>query len=288
MTWRCPASAVALLIALGTAPVANAQSLSFEKYCNEVYGAQSRAVVLDEHDADSWRCTKGREMVEIDPDDVCARQYPGRGAVAANPNDPKSWACVARDRTMSGVVSRERVAADMERDATKLRDDGKPTAFCRRFYFYLPANRTEFSTLAKNSVFLISVWMKKPEELPIKRAYVQANGQEIPVPKVSGARAEEDGKSVTAQVCGPHREDGIYLVPTAALLREGLLTIDFTGKRTGYRLLQLPSRLALDRAQKNPMFKSPDAPPNARPDLKALQSYVARKFPGFPVPTALP
>ena len=51
---------------------------------------------------------------------------------------------------------------------------------------------------------------------------------------------------------------------------------------------QLPSTVALDHAKKDKMYDSPDAPTAARPDLKALQAFVRRKFPGFPVPDALP
>ena len=294
MQSRCPrafliAPLAGLLIAFGVVPDAGAQSMNFEKYCKDVYGEPSRAVLPDEHDANSWRCSKGNETVVVDVNDVCHRQYgPTRVAVLGNASDPKSWTCVGRDNPLSGVVPPERVAADVERDAKKMQDEGKSTAFCRRLYFFFAANAGEFSALAKNTVFLISVWTHKPEELPIQRAYVRANGQDIPVMRVAAVQSEQDANSIAAQVCGPHRDDGIYLVPTGAMLRDGVLMLDFAANRPAYNLLKLPSRVALDHAEKNAMFKSPDPPPNARPDLKAVQAFVGRKFPGYPVPKTLP
>lgn len=279
----------ALLIALGATAGAHAQSMNFDKYCKDLYGEQSRASLANEHDANSWRCAKGGALVGLDLNDLCVRQYgPTRGAALGNPSDPKSWACVARDRAVSGTVPPERVAADLEIDAKKLQDEGKTTAFCRKFYFFFAGNQTEFSALAKNVVFLLSVWTKKPEELPVKRFYVRAGGQDTTLSRIAGTRSEADGKSVAAQVCGPHREDAIYLVPTGAMLREGVMMVDFAANRTGYNLLKLPSRVALDHADKNAMFKSSDPSPDARPDLKALRAFVERKLPGYPSPTTSP
>src|SRR5262249_52414237 len=146
---------------------------------------------------------------------------------------------------------------------------------------------TEFSALAKNVVFLLSVWTKKPEELPVKRFYVRAGGQDTTLSRIGGTRSDMDGKSVAAQVCGPHREDAFYLVPTGAMLRDGVMMVDFAANRTGYNLLKLPSRVALDYAEKNGV-KSSDPAPDTRPDLKALRAFVERKLPGYPLPTTVP
>ena len=281
------ASIVALLIACGCACAAHAQSMNFEKYCKERYGDQSRAVPPGEKDANSWRCSKGSEAVAVDVADLCARQY-GSDRVPVEGNRSAAWTCVARDNALTGTVSPERVNADIERDAQKIKDEGKSSTFCRKFYFFFPANATEFAAVAKNTLFLISVWTHKPEELPLKGVYVRANGQDLPAIKVSGARSEQSADRVSSQVCGAHREDGIYLIPTGAMLREGLILMDFSATRTGYNMLRLPSRVALDQAEKDAMYKSPDPPPDARVDLKALQTFVRRKLPGFPVPTALP
>jgi len=102
------------------------------------------------------------------------------------------------------------------------------------------------------------------------------------------ARSEHDPGSLAAEVFGRNREDGFYLVPTGALLREGQLLVDFSANRSANNFLQLPSTVATEAAKKNTMFQSADPPANARPDLKALQKFLQRKFPGFPVPDSLP
>jgi hypothetical protein len=264
-------------------------NVDFDKYCKTVYGPQSRAVMLNERDPNSWRCTKGAEQVSINMEDLCHRlSGPTYTALANNPSDAKSWTCVPHDRAITGTVPPERVINEEEDAAKKLRAEGKTSAFGRKFYFFMAGNATEFAALAKNVVFLIVVWMPKPEDLPIKRVYIRANNNDTVVKKVSSWRTEVDSKMLTAQVFGSHREDGFYLVPTGALLRDGQIWMDFSGSRPASLMLGLPSNVVVDAANKNPMYKNPDAAPNAKPDLRTLQDFIRRKFPGFPVPTSIP
>jgi len=51
-------------------------------------------------------------------------------------------------------------------------------------------------------------------------------------------------------------------------------------------VLQLPSNGA--KASRAATFPNTDPAPNAKPDLKVLQAFVRRHFPGFPVPTSVP
>jgi hypothetical protein len=45
--------------------------------------------------------------------------------------------------------------------------------------------------------------------------------------------------------------------------------------------MKLPSAVAVSNAEKNPMYKSPDPPLNAKPDLKALQAFVPAEAAGI-------
>ena len=263
-------------------------AVDFDKYCKAVYSPQSRAVMLNARDANSWRCTKGNEQVSVNMDDLCHRLVgPNSGPHMDNASDANSWSCVPHDVAVSGTFTPARVNADEEEAAKKLKADGKTAVFGRRFYFTSAASEQEFNALAKHSVFLISVWVPKPDDLPVKRVYIRANNQDIAVIKASSWRSEVDGKTLTAQVYGPHREDGFYLVPAGPLLRDGELLMDF-GARTASVALQLPSAVMLGRAKTEAWYKSPDAAPNAKPELKAVQDFIRRKFPGFPVPASLP
>jgi hypothetical protein len=87
---------------------------------------------------------------------------------------------------------------------------------------------------------------------------------------------------------GRFREDGLYLVPMAPMLRDGQIRIDFAANRSGYVMMQFPSNVARDDIKTRPWLDAADPPANAKPDLKELQAFIRRKYPGFPVPTSLP
>jgi hypothetical protein len=142
----------------------------------------------------------------------------------------------------------------------------------------------EFEALARHTVFLVAIWTQKPEGLPVKRIYLRADGKEQPIYKVSSWKTPVDGGSLTAKMCGANREDGFYLVPGGAMLRKGEMVMDIAD-RTGWVMLELPSNVASKDARR---FPNLDPAPNAKPDLKALQAFIQRKFPGFPVPQSLP
>jgi len=143
----------------------------------------------------------------------------------------------------------------------------------------------EFEALGRHIIFLISVWSQKSEELPVKRVFLHVDGNETPIYKVSSWKTSVDGNSLTEKIFGPNREDGFYLVPGGAMLRKGQISIDLSADRTNWILLELPSNVASNDPKH---FSNPDPAPNAKPKLQALQAFVQRKFPGFPVPQSLP
>jgi hypothetical protein len=132
---------------------------------------------------------------------------------------------------------------------------------------------------------LLSVLTQKPEELPVKQLYIRTAEGDIPLRKIAGWTSESDGDTLTARIFGRHREDGFYLFPTSMLYRDGQVMIDLTAGRTGAAILQLPSKAAHVGADRLP---NTDPAPNARPNLKVLQTFIARNFPGFPLPKAVP
>jgi hypothetical protein len=190
------------------------------------------------------------------------------------------------DQSISGLISPDRVKSDQEGFAKKAQASGTaPLPRGRGNYFaWNTMTPAEFNGLGRRALFLISIWTQKPEELPVKRVYIRANGQELPVYKVSSWKTAVDSGSLTATMYGPNREDGFYLVPASAMLEKGEIVLDLAN-RTGWVQLELPSNVATDNARR---FGDNIAPPSAKPDLKALQSLVTRRFPGFPVPRSLP
>jgi hypothetical protein len=201
---------------------------------------------------------------------------------SSSPEAPKP----PKDKAVLGVFSPDRVKSDLEARARKELDAGSaPFARGRSYYFpWTTLASAEFEALARHTVFLIAVWTQKPEELPVKRIYIRADGTEQPLYKVSSWRTPVDGGSLTAKMYGPHREDGFYLVPGGAMLRNGQIVIDLAN-RTGWVMLDLPSNVATADGDR---FPNPDPAPNAKPDLRTLQAVIRRKFEGFPVPQSLP
>jgi hypothetical protein len=132
---------------------------------------------------------------------------------------------------------------------------------------------------------LLTVITQKAEELPLNKVYVRAGGNDVPIMKISNWRSDVATGTLAHKVYGPYREDGFYAIPTGMLVRDGQLLIDFAANRNGLVFLQLPSTAA---PQNTKNFPNLDPEPNAKPDLKALQALIQLKFPGFPLPKALP
>jgi hypothetical protein len=198
------------------------------------------------------------------------------------PGDPRG----PNDTVVSGVFTPDRVRSDQEAFAKKAQDSGAaPFQRGRNYYFtWSSLTPAEFEALARHTVFLFAIWTQKPEELPVKRIYIRADGQELPVYRVSSWKTPVDSGSLTAKMYGLNREDGFYLVPGGAMLRKGQIVLDLAN-RTGWVMMELPSNVATADDRR---FPNSDPAPNAKPDLKALQAFIQRKFTGFPVPQSLP
>lgn len=191
------------------------------------------------------------------------------------------------DKAISGDFTPDRVKSDQETFAKKQQESGKGPLLRGRNYYFAWSSMTpaEFEALGRHTIFLIAVWTQKPEELPVKLVHIRTDTQDMPVMKVSSWKTPVDSSSITANIYGPNREDGFYLVPGGAMLRKGQMRLELSANGVGWTLLELPSTVASAAAKR---FPNPDPAPNAKPALKALQAFIQRKFPGFPVPQALP
>jgi hypothetical protein len=185
---------------------------------------------------------------------------------------------------VSGPYSPERINADIEEFA-KQRKNPNQAARDRFFKIVYAADAKEFAALRRYSVMLLTAISPKSEELPVKRVFIKANGQEFPLQQVMSWRSEVGAETLARKAFGLYREDGYYLIPTGMLVRDGQILHDLSAGAVNVVFLQLPSRAA-PNATKN--FSNLDPEPNSKPDLKALQAHIARKFPGFPVPKSLP
>jgi hypothetical protein len=208
--------------------------------------------------------------------------------IASAQNKPPEPSNAAQDKRIDPApITPDRVSSDVEARAKKAMSSGEaPSTRGGSFYFsWSSMTPVEFEALGGHVLFLILVWTQKPEWLPVQRVYLRADGKEVPIQKVSTWKTPVDAGSVTAQMYGSNREDGFYLVPGGAMLRKGQIVQDLSANQTGRVLLELPSNVASNDARR---FPNLDPAPNAKPDLKALQAFIQRRFTGFPLPASLP
>jgi hypothetical protein len=227
-----------------------------------------------------------------DPKPGCAKSYAAqwrcpdmRGATIAEEADGKviSLSCQGRPSTITeGVFPPDRITAEIEERAAKR--EGKPLPRHVHFIIMHP-EAAEFAALGRYSVMLLTIHSQKSEELPLRRMYIHADGRDTPMHKVSSWRSDVDSKLVAQKVFGPYRETGFYLLPTGMLVQPGEVYVEFALDGVVVNVFRLPSASAPAIEKRLPNLKDP---PKPRPDLKALQSIIKRKFPGFPVPTSLP
>ncbi len=185
-----------------------------------------------------------------------------------------------------GTYSPDRINTEIEGFAKK-RQESNPNPAARAPFFKIAyaANPSEFAGLGRYSVMLLTAISQKSEELPLKRVFIRASGQDVPLQQVMSWRSDVGAGTLARKVYGSYREDGYYLVPTGMMVRDGQMLLDFTANAAGVTFLQLPSTAAPNATKS---FPNLDPAPGGKPDLNALKAFIARKFAGFPVPKSVP
>ena len=149
--------------------------------------------------------------------------------------------------------------------------------------FTWPADAEEYRKLAKHVLVLVSVVTQDAAELPLRRVYVDTNGKQTQLKKLSSQRSSVADGSVTFSVLGPYREDGFYLAPAGAMMAEGHLQADFAVRRIGFNLYRLPGT--------PPDFIRDDSDPmpatDAKAEIPALKAMLQREYKGFELPASL-
>jgi hypothetical protein len=149
--------------------------------------------------------------------------------------------------------------------------------------FTWPADAEEYRKLAKHVLVLVSVVTQDAAELPLRRVYVDSNGKQTALTKLSSQRSGVEKGSVTFSVLGSYREDGFYLAPAGAMMAEGHLQADFAVRRIGFNLYKLPGTPPdFIKADGNAMPAS-----DAKPDLPAVKAMLQREYKGFELSESL-
>jgi hypothetical protein len=211
-----------------------------------------------------------------------AQTSPPAAPAAAAKAAPKA----PEGKRSTGIVTPDRLIGNVENFAKTREDAGRPALPRGTTFFLMYAdNANELAALGRYSILVLSVLTQKSEELPLKRVYIRANDQDIPLTKLSSWRSEVGDKPLAQKMYGHYREDGLYLFPTGMALRDGQIRVDFAANSTGLPLLQLPIK---DPPERVKTFQNPDPAPNAKPNLRALQAFLTKKTSGFPAVKSLP
>ena len=131
-------------------------------------------------------------------------------------------------KRITGIVTPDRLNENFENFAKRREAASGPTTRGNTFFLMYANDANEFSALARYSVLLLAVLTQKPDELPVKRVYIRANNQDIPLPKLSSWSSKSSEKLLSTRIYGSNREDGFYLFPTAAIFREGQLHVELS------------------------------------------------------------
>jgi len=141
----------------------------------------------------------------------------------------------------------------------------------------------EYRALAKHVVVLVSVVTQDSAELPLRRVYVNSDGRETELVRLSSQLSGVRKGSKTYSILGPYREDGFYLAPSGVMMADGHLQADFAVRRNGFNLYKLPGTPPdFIKADSNPM-----PAPDARPETPALKAMLQREYKGFELPASL-
>lgn len=168
------------------------------------------------------------------------------------------------------------VAASLENTAHSLEKNGGLRG--SNMQWHSPASSTEYRALARYIPVLVVVVSQDELELPLKRVYVDANGTQTDLERISSIRSV-DPKNFTSKILGRYRETSYYLLPVALLSSEGRVIADFAVHRTGYQLAVMTDK-PIDYVQAD---SHPMPTPGDTPDKATLRDFVKRHFRDLPL-----
>ncbi|MBR1147856.1 hypothetical protein [Bradyrhizobium sp. AUGA SZCCT0431] len=149
--------------------------------------------------------------------------------------------------------------------------------------FSWASSAEEYRALAKHVLVLVSVVTQDSAELPLRRVYVNIDGRETELVRLSSQLSGVRKGSKTYSMLGPYREDGFYLAPAGTMMADGYLQADFAVRRNGFNLYKLPGTPPdFIKADSNPV-----PGPDAKPETPVLKAMLLREYKGFELPAGL-
>ncbi len=140
-----------------------------------------------------------------------------------------------------------------------------------------PRDAQEYARLDGHAVLLITTLSQERGELPLRRVYASAGGQEVELKLLKLVLSEQTAAGdLSAKTFGPFREDALYLLPLHMRARAGELLADFAINRTRMKVVDFGTPLPDD------VSKFGIKPPTGSgPAADALQAFIRREYPSF-------
>jgi hypothetical protein len=156
---------------------------------------------------------------------------------------------------------------------------GAPAARYGVYSIAWPKDAAERDELAGFAVVLVTVLTQTQQELPLQRVYlVPPDGNQLPLRQLNSWLGKIGPNTLTYTQLGKFRQDAFYIIPGAAVRRQGEVRLDFAINRVGFVLIHLPA------TDQDLGYALNDPAPGAQPNNAVLRTMIQREFPGFQVP----
>ncbi len=137
-----------------------------------------------------------------------------------------------------------------------------------------PASAEEYEALGKHAIVRIEASSALSSELPLKSAYIEVKGLQIPLRRVATLEKTEDRNPATAKGTRYWRQVSFYLVPLNLVKENARLVVDFTGPRRGFGITTFTSGSDWPAFVRLDEYDTP-----SDPDGDAVTSLLAREYP---------
>ena len=128
------------------------------------------------------------------------------------------------------------------------------------------------------TLLLLSAIAHDHGELPLKRVYVHSAGKTHDLQVVKTRRTVlPASETAVAKVFGEHRFDALYLLPVKFTQSRGDLIVDFSTRRSHFRVLSFPAANASHAPLPGPDLVNQPRVPNER----VVTLTAQREFPVF-------
>lgn len=139
-----------------------------------------------------------------------------------------------------------------------------------------PKDIEEFSATDGNGLLLVVVIVQNDKETPPKRAYLRAQGKDVPLTLISSVSSKQGEDNKVGKVFGRFRWEGLYFFPVYLRQEAEALMLDFAINRQGFVLGEFTNS-STDEFKYLPSTK----PKGIGPSITKLIAFVDREYPGF-------